>query len=189
MSYSKLNILAISGSLREGSLNAALLKAAQEIAPDKFEIEIYDGLATLPIFSQDLEGSNLPAPVGDLDHSIRTADAVLISTPEYNGATPGGLKNLLDWGSRPRGNGALNGKPVAVIGASPSPYGAARSVDMTSNIVAASGGVVVERNFTLGGAPSRFNSDGILVDEVAKNSLVDVLDGLATSAGDLLAAI
>src|SRR5918996_4167746 len=118
-----MRVLAISGSLRRGSYNTALLRAARDLAPPGVAVELYKGLDAIPAFNEDLEGSP-PAAVEDLRGWIAQADALLVATPEYNGSAPGALKNALDWASRPRGTAALVGKPVAVIGASPTAYGA-----------------------------------------------------------------
>ncbi|MGY8881082.1 MAG: NADPH-dependent FMN reductase, partial [Dehalococcoidia bacterium] len=114
MTDPKLKILTISGSVRKDSVNSDLLRTARKISTDKFEFNSYENLANLPIFSQDLEGENIPDAAFELGKAVLETDAVLISTPEYNGSIPGGLKNLLDWGSRPYGQGAFNGKVVAV---------------------------------------------------------------------------
>ncbi len=185
MADPKLKILTISGSVRKDSVNSALLKTARKISTDKFDFDSYEDLADLPIFNQDIEGENIPDAVFELGKAVHEADAVLISTPEYNGSIPGGLKNLLDWGSRPYGQGAFNGKVVAVIGASPSQYGASRAVEMTSNILEAMSAHVINRKLTLGNAPERVSSDGEIVDEMISRSLSDVLDGLKTSVESL----
>ena len=188
MSDNKLKILAIPGSVRAASFNRGLLVAARDTDLPGFEIEIYDGIGDLPIFSQELEGENRPTLATELDTAVREADAVLISTPEYSGSIPGGLKNLLDWGSRPPGNGAFMGKPTAIIGASPGQYGAARSVEMTTKILAALGAIVLEQNLTVGRAMERFGPDGTLSDEMVRRSLEDVLTGLGDLARQAVAA-
>ncbi len=185
MTDQKLRILTISGSVRKGSVNSALLETARNISTDKFEFNNYEDLAELPIFSQDLEGENIPDVAFELGKAVLEADAVLISTPEYNGAIPGGLKNLLDWGSRPWGQGAFSGKVVAVIGASPSQYGASRAVEMTTNILEAMSAHVINRKLTVGNAPERVSSDGEIVDEMVSKSLSDVLDGLKATVESL----
>jgi chromate reductase len=116
-------LLAISGSLRAGSYNTALARAAVELAPAGVEVEVFDGLGELPLFDADLEGDANEA-VRHLRQSIEVADAVLFVTPEYNGSIPGVLKNAVDWASRPRGEAALRGKTVAVAGASTGQFGA-----------------------------------------------------------------
>ena len=179
-------ILAIPGSVRAGSFNRELLEAAKQIAPSEYEIEIYDGLAHLPIFSRDLEGENIPQQALELDRAVRNADALLISTPEYNGSIPGGLKNLLDWGSRPHGNGSLLGKPTAVIGGSPGQYGAARAVEATAGVLRAAGAVVLERKLTVGRVSDRIDPDGRVTDEMLTRSLQDIISGLGDLARRLV---
>jgi chromate reductase len=121
-----IKILAISGALRAASTNTALVRAAQQLAPEGVEIELYDGLRGLPHFDQDLEG-DVPAQVADLRARIEAADGVLISSPEYNYTIPGVLKNALDWASRPYGQSVLTGKPIAIMGASGSGFGTVRA--------------------------------------------------------------
>jgi chromate reductase len=118
-----MRLLTISGSLREGSYNTALARAAADVAPEDVEVEFFDGLGELPLFDADLEGDANPA-VRHLRERIEAADAVLFVTPEYNGSIPGVLKNAVDWASRPRGDAALLNKTVAVAGASTGQYGA-----------------------------------------------------------------
>ena len=185
MSDRKLKVLAISGSVRSDSVNTALLETLKNVSSDNFIVEIYEHLAELPIFNQDLEGENIPDFVAELGRSVSEADAVLISTPKYNGAIPGGLKNLLDWGSRPWGKGAFSGKPVAVIGASPSEYGASRAVAMTYTILEAMSATVINRKLTVGNAPDRVAVGGEIIDEMVAKSLSDVLEGLEIAVENL----
>ena len=122
---SKLRILGFAGSLRKGSFNKAILRAAQEMVPSEAELAIFD-IAGIPLFNQDLE--NQPAErVTEFKTAIRGADALLIATPEYNYSMPGVLKNALDNASRPYGDNALDGKPVAIMGASIGMLGTARA--------------------------------------------------------------
>ena len=115
MSNNTLDIVALSGSLRAGSFNARLLEIAKDLAPKDAEIEIYD-YSDVPLYNGDLDDANAPAAVQHLRERIRRADAVLIATPEYNFSVPGVLKNALDWASRPYGQSAVAGKPLAIIG-------------------------------------------------------------------------
>jgi chromate reductase len=181
MTDTKLKILAIPGRLRAASLNQGLLASAQELRVEGVSIELYSGTAGLPIFSEELEGANRPQPATDLDSAIRNADAVLIATPEYNGSLPGGLKNLLDWGSRPYAQGAFAHKPVAVIGASMGQYGAARAVQTTAGILSHMGANVLEGHLTVGAAHSKFNQSGELQDEMTKKSLGEIVARLRDS--------
>jgi chromate reductase len=119
-------VLAVSGSLRADSYNTRLLEAAAAAAPAGVEVELLDrGLvADLPLYDQDLEDEGAPASVDLLREAWAGADAILFATPEYNGSVPGGLKNAIDWASRPKFDAALTNKTVGVIGASTGQFGA-----------------------------------------------------------------
>ena len=134
-------VLAISGSLRRASHNTQLLRLAQEHAPDGVEIVIWDGLADVPAYNEDLEVDPGEAVEG-LRAAIAGADALLIATPEYNFGVPGALKNALDWASRPYGASALSGVPAAVIGASPSTFMAVQARGDLRRALALSGAIV-----------------------------------------------
>ena len=112
-----MRVLAISGSLRHGSYNTALLREAAELVPAGVELELYEGLELLPPYNEDDDVEDGPVEGSRLRAAIEGADALLIATPEYNGSIPGQLKNAVDWASRPARAGALWGKPVAVVGA------------------------------------------------------------------------
>ena len=119
-----MRILGVSGSLRESSFNTSLLRAAAEAAPDGVELELWEGLAELPLYDEELDGDDAPESVRRLREAWGEADAILFATPEYNGSVPGGLKNAIDWASRPVRAGALHNKTVAVAGASTGQFGA-----------------------------------------------------------------
>ena len=172
-----MRILAISGSLRRGSFSSGLLRAARELAPAGVEVELYDGLAELPAYNQDLE-SDVPAAVGTLRQRIASADALLVATPEYNGSVPGALKNALDWASRPHGASALSGKAAAVIGNSPSPFGAAWAQEHLRRALALSGAVVLDREMKVGRVDERFEA-GELADLGTREELAELLGELA----------
>ena len=112
----KISILGFAGSLRKGSYNKALLRAALELLPEDAELEIFD-LEGIPPYNQDLD-NNLPPRVREFKEKIRTADAILVATPEYNYSMAGVLKNAIDWASRPPGDNSFEGKPAAIISAS-----------------------------------------------------------------------
>lgn len=118
-------VLGFAGSLRRASYNRALLRAATELAPEGMRIEIFD-LLPIPLYNADVETAGVPEPVAAFRRAIRQADGVLMVTPEYNHGVPGAMKNAIDWASRPPNDAALNGKPVAIIGASPGITGTAR---------------------------------------------------------------
>jgi chromate reductase, NAD(P)H dehydrogenase (quinone) len=111
-----ITVLGISGSLRAGSFNTALLRAAQELAPQGMVIDIYD-LSPIPLYNADLEQEGGPEAVGHFKEAIRAADALLFAVPEYNYSIPGVLKNAIDWASRPAQSSPLSGKPIAMMGA------------------------------------------------------------------------
>ena len=117
-----MRLLGVSGSLRSGSLNTQLLRLAAEELPEDVELELYDELASIPPFDQDL-ADLAPDEVVRLKDAVAEADAILVATPEFNGSIPGQLKNAFDWVSRPLGENPARGKPVAVIGASTSSFG------------------------------------------------------------------
>jgi chromate reductase len=121
----KITILGFAGSLRKGSYNKSILSAALEVVPRDAFLETID-LEGIPPFNQDLEG-NPPERVKEFKAKIRAADAILVATPEYNYSIPGVLKNAIDWASRPYGDNAFDGKPVAIMGASPGMLGTARA--------------------------------------------------------------
>ena len=120
-----IRVLGVAGSLRLGSLNRALLRAAAKLAPTGMNIDTFD-LADVPLYNGDVEAAGDPPGVASFKAAIRAADAVLFVTPEYNHGVPGVMKNAVDWASRPARDAALNGKPVGIIGASPGQTGTAR---------------------------------------------------------------
>jgi chromate reductase, NAD(P)H dehydrogenase (quinone) len=119
------NILGFAGSLRKGSYNKALLRAAEELLPEETRLEIFD-LEGIPPFNQELE-SRMPEKVKEFKAKIRAADAVLIATPEHNFSVPGVLKNAIDWASRPYPDNSFEGKPAAIMSASTGMLGGARA--------------------------------------------------------------
>jgi chromate reductase len=118
-------ILAFAGSLRKGSYNKALVRAAVEVAPENVSVEVFD-LEGIPPFNQDDE-NNPPTKVVEFKEKIRSADALLIATPEYNYSIPGVLKNAIDWASRPYRDNSLANKPVAIMSASTGMLGGGRA--------------------------------------------------------------
>jgi chromate reductase len=125
MSDTPIRILGIAGSLRAASYNAALLRAAQELAPAGMTLETFN-LHAVPLYDADVEAAGDPEGVAAFKAAIRAADGVLFATPEYNHGVPGVMKNAVDWASRPPRGAALDAKPVGIIGASPGATGSAR---------------------------------------------------------------
>lgn len=139
-----IKVLVLVGSLRAASVNRQLAEVAVESAPDGVALTIYEGLGDLPFYNEDLDTEDAPAAVADLRAAAADADATLVVTPEYNGSIPGVLKNAIDWLSRPYGNGALNNKPLAVIGAALGQYGGVWAHDETRKSFGIAGPRVVE---------------------------------------------
>lgn len=183
-----MRILGISGSLRTGSYNGGLLRAARESAPEGVELDLYEGLATIPPYDQDVQDTEAPAPVRELRRRIAEADAVLIATPEYNSSVPGVLKNAIDWASRPFPDNALRNKPVAVAGASTGSYGAMWAQQDLRRIMARTGARVLEGELPVPRAQDRFDEQGRLVDDVLRQRLAEVVERLAEEAAVLAAA-
>jgi chromate reductase len=171
-------ILGIAGSLRRASYNRGLLRAAQHLVPEHATLEIFD-LTGIPLFNQDDEGMP-PTAVVEFKTRIRAADAILIATPEYNYSIPGVLKNAIDWASRPPGDNAWNGKPVAVMGASLGRLGTARAqyhwrhVFVTLNMPALN-----QPEAMIGNANELFDATGNLTDKETQTRLQRLLGQLA----------
>jgi len=173
-------VLAVSGSLRADSYNTRLLAEAAAAAPTDVELELFDPslIAELPLYDQDLEG-DAPASVQRLREAWAEADAILFATPEYNGSVPGGLKNAVDWASRPRLEAALTNKTVAVIGASTGQFGAMWAQADLRRILGIAGARVVGDELPVTRAHERFDAHGTLIDLELHERLRLTLETLA----------
>src|SRR4051794_31483655 len=172
-----MRILGISGSVRRGSHNRKLLRAAASALPSGASFVEWDGLAALPAFDEDLERTPPPA-VRDLLDAIEQADALLIATPEYNASLPGALKNALDWASRPFPDNVLRDKPSVVIGASTGLFGAVWAQAEVRKTLKASGAHVLESELPVGMADTAFDEDGSLVNPDLSARLSDLVSDL-----------
>jgi NAD(P)H-dependent FMN reductase len=142
-------VLALIGSLRAASINRQIAELAAELALDGVAVTIFEGLGDLPFYNEEIDDAMNPeapalAPVAALRGAAADADAALVITPEYNGSYPAVLKNAIDWLSRPFGDGALKGKPLAVIGGSFGQYGGVWAHDDTRKSFGIAGARVVE---------------------------------------------
>ena len=137
-------VLVLVGSLRAASLNRQLAEVASETAPAGVSLQLFDRLGELPFYNEDVDGDNVDEVVQALRLAAAEADAALVVTPEYNGSIPGVLKNAIDWLSRPYGAGALNGKPLAVIGTALGQYGGVWAHDETRKSFGVAGPKVIE---------------------------------------------
>jgi chromate reductase len=173
-----MRILGIAGSLRRGSHNRKLLRAAGTLLAPGVELVEWDGLAQLPAFDEDLE-TTPPEVVREFFALIESADAILIATPEYNASLPGALKNAIDWASRPFPDNVLKHKPTAVIGASTGLFGAVWAQAEVRKTMKASGAYVLESELPVGMADSAFAEDGSLLDPELTQRLKELLADLA----------
>jgi chromate reductase len=178
-----LRILGISGSLRRGSHNTNLLRAAAELLPSGVELEVYDGLRELPPYDPDADLEPADPAVAQLREAIGAADGVLIASPEYNGSIPGVLKNALDWASRPFPDNSLRGMPVAVIGASTGLFGAAWAQAEVRKVLGIIGADVIDAELPVGQADAAFGDDGQLVEPEQRAVLEDLVHVLSARAG------
>ena len=170
-------ILGIAGSLRKASFNRAALRAAQQLVPADATLEIFD-LDGIPPFNEDDE-KTLPPRVAELKAEIRGADAILIVTPEYNYSIPGVLKNAIDWGSRPYGDNAWDGKPVAIMGASVGAMGTARAqYHLRQTFIFLNMHPVNKPEVMISTAAQRFDERGNLTDETSRRRVEQLLVAL-----------
>jgi chromate reductase, NAD(P)H dehydrogenase (quinone) len=176
-----MKILGISGSLRRGSYNTGLLRAAGELMPDDVEFEIWKALKTVPPYDHDDDTEDAPAAVAELRSAVAGADAVLIATPEYNASVPGVLKNALDWISRPVLTNPLRNKPAAVVGASTGAFGAVWAQAELRKILSTIGARTLDLEVACRQAAERFDENGLLLDDEVRQELRQVVDELVAA--------
>ena len=177
-------ILGLSGSLRRASINAGLLRAARDAAPDGVDIVIGD-ISRVPLYNGDDESATgTPPAVAALNRQLAQADGLLLATPEYNNGIPGVFKNVIDWMSRGEGLRLFVGKPVAVIGASPGGFGTTQAQSHWWPVLRTlrtrpwwDGRLMVSR------AGGLFDAEGNLTDDATRAQLADVIAGFAASLG------
>ena len=183
-----MRILAISGSLRQGSHNTSLLRAAEELLSPLDTLELWEGLREVPPYDQDDDAETAPPTVAAFRAAVADADAVLIATPEYNSSIPGALKNALDWASRPIATNVFRNKPVAVIGSSAGMFGAVWAQAELRKVLAAMGARVAEVEVAVGRAQDKLDEEGNLLDDGVRAELRDALATLSSETVPALAA-
>jgi chromate reductase len=172
-----IKVLGIAGSLRKESYNKLALKAAQLLAPESMKLDIFD-IAGIPLFNQDEEHKPSPQVV-EFKKAIHAADAILFVTPEYNYSIPGVLKNAIDAASRPYGESAWNGKPVAVMGASVGNFGTARAqYHLRQCFIFLNMYPLNQPEVMIGNASQRFDPEGNLIDDTTANLIKQLLQNL-----------
>ena len=181
------NILGFAGSLRKGSYNRALLRAAAELAPKDVRLEIFE-LEGIPPFNQDFEFA-MPDRVKEFKIKIRSADAILMVTPEHNYSIPGVLKNAIDWASRPYGDNSFEGKPVAVMSASTGMLGGARAqYHLRQSFVFLNMHPINRPEVFVASASQKFDEEGRLTDDKTKEYVQKLLEALVLWTRRLKAA-
>ncbi|ELS58549.1 NADPH-dependent FMN reductase [Streptomyces viridochromogenes] len=183
-------ILALVGSLRAGSHNRQLAEAAVKLAPEGAEVVLFEGLADIPFYNEDIdvEGS-VPAAAVKLREAAQASDAFLLFSPEHNGTIPAVLKNAIDWLSRPFGAGAFGGKPVAVVGTAFGQYGGVWAQDETRKAVGIAGGKVLEDvKLAIPGSVTRFAETHPADDAEVAAQLTEVIARVHGHAGETVAA-
>jgi chromate reductase, NAD(P)H dehydrogenase (quinone) len=174
---SHVRILGIAGSLRRGSYNQAALCAAKLLVPENSKIDLFQ-LDSIPMFNEDDE-KHPPSSVLELKNRIRSANSVLIVTPEYNYSIPGLLKNAIDWASRPHGDNAWSGKSAAIMGASIGAIGSARAQYHLRQILVALDLFLVNKpEVVIADAAHRFDMNGNLIHEPTKQLIQELLRNL-----------
>lgn len=176
----QVKLVGISGSLREGSFNSMLLKAATQLLPEKVSMDIIS-FGDIPLYNGDLDlpiAKQRPGPVEDFRKALADADGILIASPEYNYSIPGGLKNAIDWASRGEDSPLLH-KPVAVIGATPGLWGTVRMQTAFHPVfVFLDMKPVYKPEVMVAQADKKFDKDGQLIDEMAKKLIRQKLQAL-----------
>ncbi|HSX96077.1 MAG TPA: NAD(P)H-dependent oxidoreductase [Streptomyces sp.] len=182
-------ILALVGSLRAGSHNRQLAEAAVKHAPEGVTIELYEGLADVPFYNEDIDNeAALPATAARLREAAGQVDGLLLFSPEYNGTIPAVLKNAIDWLSRPYGAGALTGKPVAVVGTAFGQFGGVWAQDETRKALGIAGATVLEdAKLSIPGSVVRFAETHPGDDAEVVAGLTEVLEQLGAQAGTVAA--
>lgn len=170
-------ILGFAGSLRKDSYNKALLRAATQLIPKDAKLEIFD-LEGIPPFNQDLE-DNMPERVKKFKAKIRAADAILIVTPEHNYSVPGVLKNAIDWASRPYEDNSFEGKPVAIMSASPGMFGGARAQYHLRQVLVSLNMHAINRpEVIVASVDEKIDEKGNLTDEKARKKIRQLMESL-----------
>jgi len=177
MAADTVRVLGISGSLRAGSYNTAALRAAQALAPDGVTVDVFD-LSPVPLYNEDVYQQGFPPAVREFRDRIGAADALLIATPEYKYSVPGVLKNAIDWASRPPDQ-PFDGKPIAILGASPAFTGSARAQYHLRQVFVYLNGLILNRpEVFITTAHTKFDAEGRLTDDKTREHIRGLLDGL-----------
>ena len=175
-------ILALVGSLRAGSYNKQLAEAAVKYAPDGVAVDIFDNLADVALYNEDIDRPGAVAGADWLRVEVQSADALLLVTPEYNGSIPASLKNAIDWISRPHGAGAISGKPLAVIGVSHGRFGGVWAHDDARKVASIAGASVLDDvTLSVPDGATRFATTHPAHDDEIADAMPSILAALAAA--------
>src|SRR3984957_16246038 len=173
-----IKVLAICGSLRQASYNRMTLKVAEESLPPGMTLEVFDKMAEIPLYNEDVKAKGFPPAVAELRAKIKAADALLFVTPEYNYSMPGVLKNAIDWASRPP-NQPFDGKPVAIMGATASLWGTTRAqYDIRKMCVYLNMFPLNKPEVLIAQAPSKFDAELKLTDKTTRDMIAQLMVAL-----------
>ena len=173
------HVFAVAGSLRKESWNKKLLRAALELVPRGMMIHQFDGLGEIPPYNADIDTDPRPEPVRALKQMLAACDGLLIVTPEYNYGIPGVLKNAIDWASRPAATSPLLGKVALLMGAATGMVGTARAQQqLRQNFVFTKTTVLPQPEIRVARAAEKFDAEGRLIDETAKQLIAERLAAL-----------
>jgi len=174
----QLQLLGICGSLRRGSYNRMLLRTVIEMLPSEIAVETAE-IGDIPLYNADLDTVDPPAPVRRLRAQIASADGLLIASPEYNYSVPGGLKNAIDWASRPANNSVLNRKPIAIMGTAGGRFGSVRAqLTWRQVFLFTESYVMLKPELIVPNAAQVFDDNGILEDKSLREFIQTYVDAV-----------
>lgn len=181
-----MKILGIAGSIRSGSYNKMLIRAAARLTPPGTSIELFD-IGALPLYNADIDNDDArPQEVRALKDAIANADALLFSTPEYNHSVPGVLQNAIDWASRPAMASPLKDKPVGIMGVSMGAIGAARAQQQLKLVLHSTlAHVMPHPGVSVGNVASKFDNKGEITDDTTREFVRNFVQTLADYAARL----
>jgi chromate reductase len=175
-----MSVLALGGSLRRNSFNHRVVQAVPTLAPKSLQISVYDELASVPLFNEDLEMPRAPPGVERLRSAVASAEGMLIATPEYNQSLPGVVKNMVDWLSRGEPV-VIEDKPIGILGVTPGAWGTRIAQSQLRHALTACGAIVMPApQLYLRSAGELFDADGRLIDTRTVDSLAEFLAAFAT---------
>jgi chromate reductase len=174
----RLNLVGICGSLRRGSYNRMLLQIVIGMLPDDVTVTTAE-IGDIPLYNADLDTADPPAPVRRFREQIAAADGLLIASPEYNYSVPGGLKNAIDWASRPANSSVLNQKPIGIMGTAAGRFGSVRAqLNWRQVFLFTESYVMLKPELIVPNAAQVFDANGTLQDEALREFIQTYVDAI-----------